>query len=179
MKQPILNGQHIIMRAIHDDDIPHIQTYASSAEVARNTFVPHPYPPDGAIHFVSHIRQGWEEETAYVFAIVAKEHDQFVGVMGLHPQVKHHLAEVGYWIGHPHWGKGYATEALQLLIQFAFETVGLNRVQAKHFVENPASGRVMQKAGMHYEGLHRQALFHNNTFKDLKAYAILREDYNQ
>ena len=97
--------------------------------------------------------------------------------MGMHPVYEHFRAEVGYWIGQPYWGRGLASEALRLLIQFGFMTLKLNRVEAGHFEHNVASGRVMQKAGMRYEGLRRQFVWHRDRFRDLHWYAILREDY--
>lgn len=178
MKAHILESDTIRMRRLEHHDISDIIQYASEKEIADNTFVPHPYPPEAAIEFVTVTRDKWENDEAYVFAIVDKKSAELVGVMGLHPEEKHHLAEVGYWIGKPHWGKGIATQALRLLIQFAFETVGLNRVQARHLNHNPASGRVMQKADMTYEGTSRQAIVHRDEYKDTVLYAILREDYH-
>ena len=84
---------------------------------------------------------------------------------------------VGYWIGLPYWGRGLATAALRLIIEFGFETLQLNRIAAGHFPQNPASGRVMQKANMRYEGTLRGALLHRDTYKDELRYAILREEF--
>ena len=178
MKAPILESDTIKMRRLEHDDIAKIIEYASDIEVAKNTFAPHPYPPEAAIEFVTVTREAWNKDEGYVFGLVEKESGDFLGAMGLHPEEKHHLAEVGYWIGKPYWGKGYATQALRLIIQFAFESTNLNRIQARHFTSNPASGRVMQKADMTYEGTSRQAIFHRDGYKDTVLYAILREDYH-
>jgi [ribosomal protein S5]-alanine N-acetyltransferase len=178
MKAPILESDVIKMRRLEHDDIASIIEYASNIEIANNTFVPHPYPPEAAIEFVTITREQWNKDEGYVFALIEKQRGSFVGVMGLHPEPKNYLAEVGYWIGQPHWGKGYATYALRLLIQFAFERTDLNRVYARHFLTNPASGRVMEKAGMTYEGTSRQVVFHHEEFKDAALYAILKEDYH-
>ena len=64
------------------------------------------------------------------------------------------------------------------MIQFAFEVVKLNRVQAQHLPQNPASGRVMQKAGMVCEGTLRQFIIHHDEYKDAVCYAILKQDYD-
>ena len=98
--------------------------------------------------------------------------------MGIHPAPEHDRAEVGYWIGKPFWGRGLATAALRLLLQFGFETLQLNRIEAGHFDYNPASGRVMEKAGMRFEGVRRQYVWHRDRYKDVRWYAILREDYD-
>ena len=178
MIAPVLESNTIKMRRLEHGDIASIIEYASAIEVARNTFVPHPYPPEAAIDFVTTTREAWGNDDSYTFGLVEKESGDFVGAMGLHPEPRHHLAEIGYWIGKPHWGKGYATQALGLIIRFAFEEVGLNRVQARHFTSNPASGRVMQKANMQYEGTSRQAMVHRDVYKDTVLYAMLREDYD-
>ena len=86
-------------------------------------------------------------------------------------------AELGYWVGKPFWGQGYCTEAAQAVIAYGFQTLGLNRIQAHHFGRNPASGRVMQKLGMRYEGLERQYHKKWGQFEDGLGYAILREDF--
>lgn len=85
-------------------------------------------------------------------------------------------ADVGYCIGRRYWGQGIATEALSAVIYFAFERVGYNRVEAYHAAENPASGRVMEKAGMRYEGFARQKYCSNRGFEDCRMYAILKCD---
>ena len=177
MKPQILEAEIVRMRPLESDDIPHILKLASAAEIAENTFVPHPYPPEAAAEFVSKTRERWHYDEGFTFAIIDTSSDAFVGAMGIHPKGEHHAAEVGYWIGKPFWGRGLATAALRRIIQFGFEQLGLNRIQAGHFRHNMASGRVMQKANMRYEGVQRQGMYHREQYKDVVYYAILREDY--
>lgn len=178
MKKPKLISDLVRMRPLETVDIPAIQRLAAAEEIAKNTFVPHPYPPDGAEKFVEQALEGWRQDEAYVFAILEKASAEFACCMGIHPAPAHHRAEVGYWIGLPFWGRGLATAALRLIIQFGFETLQLNRIAAGHFPQNPASGRVMQKANMRYEGTLRGALLHRDAYKDEARYAILREDFD-
>ena len=177
MKKSELNSDLVRMRPLDAVDIAPIQRLAAAEEIAKNTFVPHPYPADGAEKFVQGARDGWRQDEAYVFAIIEKASAQFAGCMGIHPVPAHHRAEVGYWIGLPFWGRGIATAALRLIIQFGFETLALNRIAAGHFPHNPASGRVMRKANMRYEGTLRGSIFHHDEYKDELRYAILRADY--
>ena len=174
MKQVTLESDIVLMRPLSPADIPHVQRLAAAEEIARNTYVPHPYPPEGAREFVGNAREQWREEAAFVFAIIEKASGDFAGCMGIHPQPAHHRAEVGYWIGKPYWGRGLATAGLRLIIEFGFERLKLNRIAAGHFPHNPASGRVMQKANMRYEGRLRGALLHHGEYKDEVRYAILR-----
>ena len=177
MKKIVLDAALVRMRPLATEDIPIIQRLAAAEEIARHTFVPHPYPPDAAQEFVRKAQESWRLEEAFVFAILDKGGERFTGCMGLHPAAAHNRAEVGYWIGLPYWGRGLATAALRRLIQFGFEALDLNRIAAGHFPDNPASGRVMQKADMTYEGRLRGSLFHWGEYKDEIRYAIIREDY--
>lgn len=86
--------------------------------------------------------------------------------------------EVGYALAKAYWGKGYASEALQAILNHAFSTIGFNRIEAHHSIENPASGRVMEKCGMQKEGLLRQYYRSNAGFQDALIYSILKRDWN-
>ena len=172
-----LENETALIRPLEARDSSAIQDLAAAPEIAANTFVPHPYPPEAASEFVQKGQESWRSGEAYVFGIIDKSSQRFAGCMGIHPAPEHNRAEVGYWIGLPFWGRGLATAALRLLLQFGFETLKLNRVEAGHFDYNPASGRVMEKAGMRREGLRRQYVLHHEEFKDLVWYAIMREDY--
>ena len=177
MESWTLNSDGCRIRPIDARDIGPIQQLAGAAEIAENTFVPHPYPPDAASEFVKLCQERWALDEAYVFAIIDIGMDAFVGTIGIHLDATHNCADVGYWIGKPYWGRGLATAALRLVIKFGFEKLHLNRIEAGHFSENPASGRVMEKASMRYEGVRRQSALHRESYKDVVYFSILREDY--
>ena len=177
MDEVVLRCEMLLMRPLQSGDVADILTLASAKEISDNTFVPVPYPPEVAEEFVRTRRELWSKDEAYVFGIIEKSGGRFAGCMGLHLFHDHFRAEVGYWIGLPYWGRGLATAALRLLIQFGFERLKLNRIEAGHFEHNIASGRVMQKANMRFEGVRRQAFWHRDRFKDAHWHAILREDY--
>lgn len=86
-------------------------------------------------------------------------------------------AEIGYVLSKKYWGKGIMSEALSAVIHYLFTQVGLNRIASRHDINNPASGRVMQKAGMQYEGTLRQSARNNQGIVDEAYYSILRRDY--
>jgi RimJ/RimL family protein N-acetyltransferase len=110
------------------------------------------------------------------YALVARSDGGLVGAMGLAIAAQHRRAELGYWVGVPHWNRGYATEAGRALLAYAFGPLGLHRVEAHHFTRNPASGRVMQKLGMRPEGVHRDVVLKWDRFEDLASYAVLESD---
>lgn len=177
MEKIALKDDTLLMRPLETRDAGDIHALASAKEIADNTFVPHPYPPEAALDFIRSRHELWRQGEEYVFGIIERGSGRFAGCMGIRLVVAHHRAEVGYWIGKPYWGRGLATSALCLLLQFGFERLHLNRIEAGHFEHNPASGRVMQKAGMQFEGIRRQYAWHGDHFIDLLWYVILREDY--
>lgn len=85
-------------------------------------------------------------------------------------------AELGWCMGKAWWGNGYMPEAARAVLGYLFDEVGFNRVMAVHDVNNPKSGRVMQKIGMTFEGVHRQAGRNNRGIVDHAEYAILKSD---
>jgi len=173
--QPTLTTGRLTLRPCVAEDAEAIQRLVSDIEIARNTLnIPHPYPDGGAAEWIAKHAGPLEDDQEIVFVIVVRDSGELAGVMGLVPK-KHDRAEIGYWIGVPYWGRGYATEAARAVIAYAFEA-GFNRVEAEHFSRNPASGRVMQKAGMVHEGRRRQAVRKWDEYLDVEAYAILRSD---
>ena len=84
--------------------------------------------------------------------------------------------EVGYILCKDYWGQGLMTEALKAVLIYLLQDAGFNRVTARFVTANPASGRVMAKAGMSYEGTFRQAVLHKGQVKDFSVYGILKSD---
>lgn len=89
------------------------------------------------------------------------------------------MADVGYCMSKAWWGKEIMPEALRAVIAFFFEEVGMNRVAARHDRNNPKSGRVMEKAGMTYEGVQRMGGRNNQGIVDEVWYSILRSEYKK
>ena len=95
--------------------------------------------------------------------------------MGYAPE--HARAELGYVLSREHWGKGLMPEAVRAVMAFGFEKLSLNRIQARCIAENLASARVMEKAGMTFEGTLRESEFIKGAYRDIKLYSILRREY--
>jgi RimJ/RimL family protein N-acetyltransferase len=175
---PVYETERLRLRRPHQGDIPRMVELAGDYKIAATTLLlPHPYQTEHAEQFVEMIDNGWAQKNDFTFVLALKGNDALIGVMGLGPLTPWNRSEIGYWIGVPYWGQGYATEAACRVIQFGFETVGLNRIYAAHFAPNVASGRVMQKAGMTYEGTLRQNYLRFGTYYDGVMYAILREEW--
>lgn len=176
----ILFTPRLKLRPFLPEDASEVERLAGAREIAdTTTSIPHPYPPGEAKEWISRCAVQARQGTCYTFAIVRQEEEALVGAIELDIMVAHNRAEMGYWIGLPYWGLGYATEAAQRLVAFGFEELGLNRIQAFHFTRNPASRRVQEKAGLTYEGILRQYLRKGDRFEDCGICSILREVYFQ
>ncbi|EOT39584.1 GNAT family N-acetyltransferase [Enterococcus columbae] len=112
------------------------------------------------------------------WGIVVKETNELIGTITVvkdHPEYQ--TMEIGYVIGRKWWHQGYTTEAFRQIIQYLFATYPwLNRIEATHDIENPNSGKVMQKCGLQFEGILRQKGKNRRGLVDIAIYAILRED---
>jgi RimJ/RimL family protein N-acetyltransferase len=92
--------------------------------------------------------------------------------------VAEHQAELGWWVGKPDWSRGYCTAAGRLLVAHAFSSLGLVRLHACHLTRNPASGRVMQKLGMHHEGTRRAHVRKWGILEDLELWGLSKPGAN-
>jgi [ribosomal protein S5]-alanine N-acetyltransferase len=174
-QQPTLRTARLMLRPFTLDDAPAIERLAGAYEVALNTLlIPHPYPEGAAAEWIESHQQSFEEDKIQHFAIDAG--GELVGAIGLIFKGEG-VAEIGYWIGVPYWGRGYATEAAQAVVRHGFETCGLQRIFAGHFVRNAQSGRVLQKAGMRYEGTLRRHQPKWGELLDIAFYGVLREEW--
>ncbi len=177
MEVPVLRTARLVLRSLALTDVPTVTRLAGAREVAATTLrIPHPYAEEHARQFISACPAEAEAGRAFVFAITAG--DELCGAVGLHIEAQHRHAELGYWIGVPYWGRGYATEAARAVVAFGFETLKLERVFAHHFAQNPASGRVLQKIGMRHEGRMRHHFLKWDQFVDAELYGVLRSEFH-
>ncbi len=148
MQQTELHTNRLVLRGFEESDVLEIERMAGDKKVAMMTLnVPHPYLPGMAAEWISTHGQGWNERSRISYAVTLVQTSQLLGAIGL-VSSSNQEAELGYWIGHEHWGQGYCTEAVEKLIEFGCEELGFTRITARHLAVNPASGRVMQKCGM-------------------------------
>lgn len=179
-QQPTLQTQRLILRPFTLADAPLVQRLAGAREIAAMTLsIPYPYEDGMAEEWIKTHSAAFTEGINVNFAIVVCESGVLCGSTGLGIDAENANAELGYWIGVPYWGKGYCTEAAKALVRYGFEVIGLHRIYAAHFPDNPASGRVMQKIGMSYEGCRRQHILKWGKFNDIELYGILKSDWQK
>lgn len=173
-KFPVLQTERLILSQLEEKDIPFIVELLQHrifSDLTSN--IPYPYVENDARSWVKMSKEAFENNTGYTFAIRNKE-GQIIGAIGLHDR-DDDKAELGYWIGVPYWNKGYVTEAAKAIIDFGFNELKLNKIFATHFPHNPASGRIMEKAGMEQEAVLIKEVKKDGEYFDLVRYCILKD----
>lgn len=172
--EAILETQRLRLRSYSEADIPELLPLIGARGVAATTGrIPHPYGAEDARQFLARI----ETDREVRLAVSLRENGRLIGGIGLRPMEEYQHAELGYWLGVPFWGQGYATEAAREMLRYGFEELRLHRIFASHFQNNPASANVLKKLGMKYEGCQRQHVYKFGQFLDLKLYGLLRQEW--
>ena len=173
---PELRTTRLHLRLFTLEDAPVVQQLAGDSRLADTTAnVPHPYPDGVAKTWIATHKSSASEGKSYTWAIANLENNELIGCISLISN-RHNGAELGYWLGVPYWNHGFMSEAARAVIEAGFSTLRLHRVVARHFVRNPASGRVMQKAGMTLIGTMRDSWLKNGVFESEVWYEILSTD---
>jgi [ribosomal protein S5]-alanine N-acetyltransferase len=163
----------VTLRALSVEDAPAVHAYASDPEVARFTL----WPPHISIDSSREFLTALSSPTVVSWAIVLNEEQSVVGMVFLHSLNRWHKnAEIAFNVARSQWKKGIATEAVKAVIRFAFEEIGLNRVEATCMLGNIGSQRVLEKIGMSKEGTMRRSHFRYDGFHDMELFSILRRE---
>jgi RimJ/RimL family protein N-acetyltransferase len=176
---PELKTDRLLLREFQLSDAPDVQRLAGVKEVAAGTFLPHPYENGMAEQWIADQEQAHEGGTAVSFAITLAGDATFIGSIGLNMVPIHRHARLGYWLGVPYWNQGYGTEAVRAVLRYGFMQLNLHRIYSPHFQGNAASGRVLQKVGMTYEGRMREHYVRFGRFIDLELYGMLKRDFTE
>lgn len=172
---PTLATERLRLRPFTLADAPTVRDLAGAAEMAATTLnIPHPYPPEAAETWIAAQPVIAAGGAGLTWAIERQADGVLLGAMSLGIAARHARAELGYWLGAPYGNQGYMSEAAQRVAAYGFDTLGLHRLQAGCFPRNRASARVMEKAGLVYEGLLRGYVRKGDYFEDVAMYARLR-----
>jgi [ribosomal protein S5]-alanine N-acetyltransferase len=172
----LIQTPRLQMRQLSESDIPELVPLIGAREVAATTLrIPHPFEEKHAGEYLATPAK----ENELRLGIRLRSGERLIGGVGLHPDPQHNRAELGYWIGVPYWGHGYATEAARAVVNYGFERFKYNRIFAGHFGHNPASGKVLEKIGMQHEGCMRRHVLKWGEYVDLHLYAMLRDEWKQ
>lgn len=154
MTTPRLHGPRVGLRPFRADDAAEVQRLAGDPAIAATTAtIPHPYSLELAQRWIASLEPGYPQHPRITWAIVRPDDDALLGCISL-IGLGVESGELAYWIGTPHWGRGYMQEAARLVLAHAFEVLGLAWVEGFCLAHNPASARVMTGIGMQPLGQH-------------------------
>ncbi len=174
---PTLETRRLILRRISKSDAKDIFAYSSDPEVARHVLWSAQKDIGEAKDYCRYMLARYKKDLPSSWGIVDKRTNHLVGTIGYMDYSEDNASvEVGYSLARRLWNGGYMTEALERVIAYTFDTMDINRIEAQHEIDNPASGRVMEKCGMRKEGVLRQRLYNKGKYVDVALYAILRND---
>ncbi len=171
---PAIETERLVLRPMEVGDAPAIFTYQSDPEIFRYMS---PEPP-ASVDVVSEGIGKWlalpAEKRRPCWMMVLKGSDRIVGTVSFNQLDPENAAgQLGYEVAREFWGKGLATEAVRAVIDYGFNAMKLNRISAYCWEENRASRRVMEKAGMQYEGTLWEVKYAKGAFQDMRIYALL------
>jgi ribosomal-protein-alanine N-acetyltransferase len=174
---PRIETARLRLRSFRLADAAAVQRLAGDREVAERTLLPHPYEGGMARAWI------WDQALAYAagtgidFAIERAEDGALVGAIGLEIDRVGACAKLGYWLGRSHWGRGYATEAVDAVLGYGFAVLELERIWAPRFRWNAASARVLAKAGLAQEGSRRAYVAPRGREETIETHGILRWEW--
>lgn len=175
---PLLQTPRLILRKVELADARDMFEYANDPEVARYVGWAAHRTIQETKEFIQFIIGLYKSAQIAPWGIEFKESGRFIGTIGFHYWLtEHRRAELGYAIGREFWGQGFATEAVQRLLDFGFNEMNLHRIEARCEPPNVASQRVLEKCGMTYEGLLRDHMYAKGAFCNLKLYSILKPEW--
>jgi len=180
IEKAIIKTKRLLLRPPEQSDSSAIQKAAGIREIADTMIsLPHPYPLGEAERYI--VRQMAEREAGHsVTFIIEQKTEGFCGLIELREiDHIHSQGELSSWLKMEAWGRGYMSEAVQALVGYGFENIGLNRLYAYHMLRNPATDRVLEKNGFKQEGLLRQRVRKWGIFEDVALWAILRNEWRK
>ena len=174
--EAVIETERLLLRPLEKSDaLPLFHCISHDREVLKYYLAPYIEKEEDAS--ADSIAESCRRQKLYCFAVVKKDTGEFIGMLNQcsSPNIYFRNAELGYAYGRKYWNCGYATEALKAAIQFMFRH-GIHKVTCCHITENAASGRVMQKAGMLYEGIRPAEMYYRGRYWDTANYYLLNPE---
>ncbi len=177
-KNITLETERLVLRKLSISDAADMYDYSRRPETSRYLlWSPHP-SIDTTYDTLRYILREYNAGRYSDFAVVLKSNGKMIGTAGFTAiDEKNSCAEIGYVLNPDYHGHGYATEAAEMLLNFAFCELGVNRVEAKFMQENEKSLKVMRRLGMTFEGIQRSKMYVKGVFRNIVVSSILRSEY--
>jgi RimJ/RimL family protein N-acetyltransferase len=173
---PVLEGRHVMLRALRPSDAASLHGLLTAPEVARFVSAP-PATIEAFERFI--VKANRQRSGQYIcYAVTLKGNDTAIGMFQIREtEAGFQAAEWGFALGSAFWGTGVFKESAQLILQFVFTTLGVHRLEARAAVRNGRGGRALQKMGAVQEGVLRKSFVCNGQYFDQVLYAILKDDW--
>jgi [ribosomal protein S5]-alanine N-acetyltransferase len=177
--QPTLDTARLRLRPLSAQDAPVVQQLLARREVADSTMgVAFDCSQDEAGTWILSQVRVFAANMGASFGLALRSSGELIGAIGLHNiDLEHAQAEIGFWIGVPWWGMGFATEAAGAVLRYGFEERHLNRICGYHMERNSGARHVLEKIGMRREGVLRARVRKLGVFEDVGLWAILVSDW--
>ncbi|MEU9126083.1 GNAT family N-acetyltransferase [Streptomyces sp. NPDC048506] len=181
MKPVTLTTERLLLRPFEPSDAPAVHAACQEPDIPRWTSVPSPYTLQEAERFVGTVvPEGWRDDTTYNFAVVSKADGSLVGAMGLVRLTQLHTperqAELGYWTAKEQRGQRYTVEAARAVLRWAFQELGVERLEWLAEAGNDGSWAVARKLGFQREGTLRAKLVQEGARRDVWIGSLLPSD---
>jgi [ribosomal protein S5]-alanine N-acetyltransferase len=172
-----LQTARLVLRPFRRADAPEVQRLAGDPQVADATLLPHPYADGLAEAWIAGQAAEFAAGHRFNFAVERAGDGALLGSIGLELAAVGNQAKLGYWIGRPHWGHQYATEAGRVVVAYGFGVLALERIWAPRFRWNKASGRVLEKLGFAHEGCRREFIPARGRDEIVELHGMLRWEW--
>ncbi len=176
MRMPL---SHALLRPWQLEDAPALTAAANNRQVwlRLRDRMPHPYTLADAETYLRSVLTETRSMSSLDHSLCIETDGKAAGAIGLHlgADVHRRTAELGYWLAEAHWGRGIVTEAVCAFVLHGFKTLPLDRIYASAYENNPASVRVLEKAGFQFEGRMRKNVIKDGQVLDSLLYAKLRD----
>ncbi len=175
---PTLETERLILRRMKRSDAQDMFEYSKNPEVTRYLlWMPHPSVGYTA-RYLTYLQERYALGKFYDWALVDRKTGKMIGTCGFTSfSAENNSAECGYVLNPEYWGRGLAAEALSAVMEFGFMTLGLHRIECRYMKGNDRSRRVMEKVGMSYEGMLRDAILVGDKYRTVGVCAILADEY--
>ncbi|MCL2813039.1 MAG: GNAT family N-acetyltransferase [Oscillospiraceae bacterium] len=175
---PNLETQRLVLRRIEEGDCADMFEYSADLDVTKYlTWQPHAHIGETKRH-MAEIQKRYDNGQFYDWGMVYKENGSLVGTCGFTSvDTGKNACEVGYVLSKKYWGKGLVPEALERIMEFAFDYIGFETIEARFLDGNAQSKKVMEKVGMVYAKTEHKALFVRDGFKTVYTYSITKEAF--
>jgi [ribosomal protein S5]-alanine N-acetyltransferase len=175
---PILETERLVLRAMTPEDADDMFRIYSDPEVMRYWGMEPFTSIDHVLQRVARSAEMFREQTGVRWAITRKGEGQVIGTCGHRRIIKeHHRSEIGYELARDAWGKGIMPEAVDAILRFGFERIGLHSVEALIDPANVGSRRVLEKLGFVQEGYFRESYYADGRFTDTAVFSLLKRDW--